>query len=128
MIITNVTNLTSHDIIIDRPGLDLITIPAGKVSARVSNKNKMMGQIEDDEDRKLAAIFKQHKYETVLVGLKKQNLINHTFGLPLPKKNHYFIVSRIVAYHNSDRTDLIIPNGSEGKPTTHFFTIGDINE
>jgi len=127
MEIKHVTNLTSHDIIINRPGLELIMIPKGKVQARVTNKNKMICHIKDDEGRKISAIFQQDKYQTVLVGLKN-NISPHQFSLPLQKKGHWLIVSRIVAYHNSDRTDLIIPNGSEGTPTTHFFTVGDIHE
>ena len=43
------------------------------------------------------------------------------FGLPSPRKNVYYIVSRIMAYHNLDRKDLLIPESSSNKETKYLY-------
>jgi len=46
---------------------------------------------------------------------------NRMFGLPAPKKDTYYIVSRIVAYHNLDRKDLLIPETNSSKNTQYLY-------
>ena len=46
---------------------------------------------------------------------------NRMFGLPSPKKDTYYIVSWIVAYHNLERKDLLIPETNSNKNTQYLY-------
>jgi hypothetical protein len=83
-------NLTPHDVVIRQNGEDIVIPRCGKV-ARV--KETVM-----------------HK-ETI-DGVEVTDICyNETLNLPEARENTYFIVSIVVAYANSDRQDLVFPDG-----------------
>ncbi|MBU7019406.1 MAG: hypothetical protein HXS44_18010 [Theionarchaea archaeon] len=83
-------NLTPHDVVIRQNGEDIVIPKCGKI-ARV--KETVM-----------------HK-ETI-DGVEVTDICyNETFNLPEARENTYYIVSIVVAYANSDRPDLVFPDG-----------------
>lgn len=83
-------NLTPHDVVIRQNGEDIVIPKCGKI-ARV--RETVM-----------------HK-ETV-DGVEVTDICyNETLNLPETRENTYYIVSIVVAYANSDRQDLVFPDG-----------------
>jgi hypothetical protein len=83
-------NLTPHDVVIRQNGEDTIIPRSGKVA-----------RVKEEEIRT----------ETI-DGVQVTDIYyDKTLHLPEPRDNTYYIVSIVVAYANSDRQDLVFPDG-----------------
>jgi len=113
-------NLTNHDITLVKKveGKDKkVTIKPSKMWARMNplSSNKVDSVVIEGLE---IDIFEQSDWHTNI------NWRSQRFGLPSPQKNTYYIVSRIVAYHNLERRDLLIPETNSNKNTRYLFRVG----
>ena len=112
-------NLTNHDVVIHQivDGEEKkIVIPPSKMWARVNNQSTEKVLIIEQDGVRIPIFEKSDWYNSVGWGKR-------TFGLPTPKKNTYYIVSRIVAQHNLDRKDLLIPESNAKRRSTYLYRI-----
>ena len=108
---TELINLTNHDI-------TLVRTVKGEQKKTTIKPSKMWARMNPQSSVKVDSlvvdgfeidIFEQSDYYTNV------NWRSRKFGLPSPQKNTYYIVSRIVALHNLERRDLLIPETNSNK-------------
>jgi len=114
---TSLVNLTSHDI-------TFVKKVDGEEMKVVLKPSNMWARINELSSEKIGhitlkgleiPIFEKGEFYT---NIKWKNRM---FGLPSPKKDTYYIVSRIVAYHNLERKDLLIPDTNSNKDTQFLY-------
>lgn len=83
-------NLTPHDVIIRQDGEDIVISRSDKV----------------------ARVKETEIHTETIDGVQVTDIYyDKTLNLPEPKENTYYIVSIVVAYANSNRQDLVFPDG-----------------
>tara|TARA_R100001509_G_scaffold103216_1_gene60738 strand:- start:1777 stop:2136 length:360 start_codon:yes stop_codon:yes gene_type:complete len=112
-------NLTNHDVVIHQTvdGEEKkVVIEPSKMWARMNNQSTEKVELVEMDGLKIPIFEKSDWYNSV--GWRGK-----VFGLPTPKKNTYYIVSRIVAHHNLDRNDLLIPESNLKRKSTYLYRI-----
>lgn len=114
---TELVNLTNHDVTlvktIDGVQKKVVIKPSG-MWYRMNNQTQNRVDVIIQDDLKIDVYEKSDWYANTKWKGKH-------FGLPSPRKNVYYIVSRIMAYHNLDRKDLLIPESSSNKETKYLY-------
>ncbi len=87
-----IVNCTPHPVtVVNTDGTVLATFPKGEVIPRLTQSTEVVGEI---------------------AGIPvTQTVFGDTVDLPQPQANTFFIVSRLVLSANTNRTDLLVPNG-----------------
>tara|TARA_R100000479_G_scaffold72194_1_gene34953 strand:- start:2600 stop:2962 length:363 start_codon:yes stop_codon:yes gene_type:complete len=112
-------NLTNHDIVIYQIVNNVekkVVIEPSKMWARMNNQSTEKVEVIEQDGIKIPIFEKSGWYNSV--GWR-----GNIFGLPAPKKNTYYIVSRIVAQHNLDRKDLLIPESNAQRKSKYLYRI-----
>lgn len=100
---TNIVNLTPHDVNIYEGNVLLMTIKASGIVARVSVTTNILAEKINN---------------TIPVS---KSCFGAVKGLPNPEKDTIYIVSRMIAERSKDRDDLYITNGSVRDENGHII-------
>ena len=114
---TELINLTNHNVTlvknVDGKQKKVVIEPSG-MWTRIHNETHDRVDIVVKDGLAIDVVEKSDWYVNTKWAGKK-------FCLPSPQKNTYYIVSRIVAYHNIDRKDLLIPESSSDKNSQYLY-------
>ena len=114
---TNLINLTNHDVTI-------VKKVQGEQKQVVIRPSGMWTRMHNHSQDRVDVVVKDGL--TIDIYEKGDWYANtkwkgKMFCLPSPRKNTYYIVSRIIAYHNLDRKDLLIPESSSNKNSQYLY-------